>query len=109
MLTVAGAPRGSQRSIIFVGAVYPGPGPDPSKDALLTDCPSLSKDIPRGQAFRKKILLSIGGRVGEYSVTGEQEGTEFAGFLWDAFGPQTQEWLNAGKPRPFDGPNGEEV
>ncbi|KAF2192329.1 carbohydrate-binding module family 18 protein [Zopfia rhizophila CBS 207.26] len=25
----------------------------------------------------------------------------FAEFLWGAFGPQTQEWVDAGKPRPF--------
>ena len=26
-------------------------------------------------------------------------------FLWGAFGPQTQSWLNQGMPRPFDEPN----
>jgi chitinase len=29
--------------------------------------------------------------------------------LWGAFGPQTAAWVSAGKPRPFDGPNGQAV
>ena len=57
----------------------------------------------------KKIILSLGGGTDKYQLTGAQAGRDFADFLWGAFGPKTAAWVNAGKPRPFDGPNGEEV
>lgn len=53
--------------------------------------------------------MSLGGETNTYELTGQQEGEDFADFLWGAFGPQTAEWMDAGKPIPFDGPNGEEV
>lgn len=67
-------------------------------------------DIPVCQkSYGKKIVLSLGGGTNDYQLTGIADGVAFADFLWGAFGPRTAVWVNAGKPRPFDGPNGEEV
>ena len=35
------------------------------------------------------------------SVTNSTSAAYFADYLWGAFGPQTSDWVNAGKPRPF--------
>jgi chitinase len=47
-------------------------------------------------------LLSLGGgsAAGAY-VASDTSAIAFADFLWGAFGPQTDDWVNAGKPRPF--------
>lgn len=67
-------------------------------------------DIPVCQnTYGKKILLSLGGGTNTYQLTGAADGIAFADFLWGAFGPRTAAWLAAGKPRPFDGVNGQEV
>jgi len=67
-------------------------------------------DIPLCQSvYGKNIVLSLGGGAGGYQLTGAEDGEAFADFLWGAFGPQTQEWLDQGLPRPFDGPDGEAV
>jgi chitinase len=67
-------------------------------------------DIPVCQStYKKKILLSLGGGTNTYQLTGAENGVAFANFLWGAFGPQTASWLNAGKPRPFDGPSKQAV
>lgn len=47
-------------------------------------------------------MLSLGGKSGTYQLTGEAEGIAFANFLWGAFGPRTDSWVNASSPRPFD-------
>ena len=57
----------------------------------------------------KKIVLSLGGGGGGYQLTGATDGEAFADFLWGAFGPQTQDWLDQSLPRPFDGPNNSSV
>jgi len=96
------------------GGVYPGPGYngvlDSSKDQLQAQCPSINNDIPICQStYGKKIILALGGGTSTYQLTGVTDGEAFADFLWGAFGPRTSAWVTAGKPRPFDGPNGEEV
>jgi chitinase len=67
-------------------------------------------DIPICQSeYGKKIVLSLGGGAGGYQLTGAANGEAFADFLWGAFGPQTQDWLDKGLPRPFDGPKNASV
>lgn len=67
-------------------------------------------DIPICQSvYGKKIVLSLGGGGGGYQLTGATDGEAFADFLWGAFGPQTQDWLDQSLPRPFDGPNNSSV
>ncbi|KAH9219248.1 glycoside hydrolase superfamily [Leptodontidium sp. 2 PMI_412] len=83
--------------------VYPGPGPDPSKDQLQSSCPQLVADIPVCQNVHgKKIILSLGGGTNTYQLSGAANGEAFADFLWGAFGPRTSEWVARGLPRPFD-------
>lgn len=90
--------------------VYPGPGNNPSLDQLQSECPQLVADIPVCQKeYGKKIILSLGGATASYQLTGTARGTYLANFLWGAFGPQTAAWVEAGLPRPFDGPSGEAV
>lgn len=83
------------------GAVYPGPGPDPARDALQANCPRLVPQIEQCQRiFRKKILLSLGGGVAGYQLTGADAGRAFADQLWAIFGPRPD---GSTLPRPFDG------
>jgi chitinase len=49
----------------------------------------------------KKIILSLGGGTSTYQLNSVADGIYLADFLWGAFGPQNQAWINAGKPRPF--------
>jgi chitinase len=86
--------------------VYAGPGNNPSLNQLQSQCPQVGADIPICQiTYGKKIILSLGGGTGGYQLSGAANGVAFADFLWGAFGPQTQSWLNQGMPRPFDEPN----
>jgi chitinase len=90
--------------------VYAGPGNDSADNQLQTQCPNLVADIPVCQSqYGKKIILSLGGGIDTYGLTGVANGTAFADFMWGAFGPQTSEWLAKGLPRPFDGPNNQSV
>lgn len=90
--------------------VYPGPGNNPTLNQLQSECPNLVADIPICQGtYSKKIVLSLGGASQTYQLTGASDGVAFADFLWGAFGPQTPSWPASGQPRPFDGPNGQEV
>lgn len=55
----------------------------------------------------KKILLSLGGDylTGPYQVTGVTEGVAFAEWLWGAYGPYNQTWIDLNPEaniRPFD-------
>jgi chitinase len=90
--------------------VYAGPGNDPALNELQSECPNLVADIPVCQSqYKKKIILSLGGGLETYGLTGAANGTAFADFIWGAFGPQTKQWLARGLPRPFDGPNNQSV
>ena len=90
--------------------VYSGPGNDSALNQLQSECPQLVADIPICQSvYGKKIVLSLGGGRGGYQLTGATDGEAFADFLWGAFGPQTQDWLDQSLPRPFDGPNNSSV
>lgn len=76
----------------------------------MTSCPTINADIPICQAqYGKKIILSLGGGLQTYQLTGAADGVAFADFLWGAFGPQDAAWIKAGKPRPFDGTDGTAV
>ncbi|KAK2010409.1 chitin recognition protein [Colletotrichum eremochloae] len=86
--------------------VYPGPGNDPSKNQLKSYCPTLNTQIPQcQQQYGKKILLSLGGGVTAYQLTGQAEGETLATYLWMMFGPKDPKWTG---PRPFDN-NGQTV
>lgn len=63
---------------------------------------NLKVDIPYCQERGVKVLLSIGGDytlTSDYKVTTEQNGEDFAEFLYKAFGPYDPFWEG---PRPFD-------
>ncbi|KAI6353100.1 hypothetical protein MCOR25_009182 [Pyricularia grisea] len=90
------------------GSVYPGPGPNPSLDSLQANCPRLVPQIEQCQRiFRKKMLLSLGGGVAGYQLTGAEAGRAFADQLWAMFGPRLpavdgDDDSAAALPRPFD-------
>lgn len=63
---------------------------------------SLQADIPYCRAKGVKVILSIGGvfsATSNYTVADNSTGTEFATFLYNAFGPYNSSWTG---PRPFD-------
>lgn len=75
---------------------YPGPGYDGvinrTADALPERCIDLQNDIPYCQAnYDTKILISIGGAVGEnlaaYGLGNETQGIALAEMLWYGYGP----------------------
>ncbi|TLD33912.1 hypothetical protein PspLS_01301 [Pyricularia sp. CBS 133598] len=83
------------------GAVYPGPGPAPSRDALQANCPRLVPHVEQCQRiFHKKVLLSLGGGVAGYQLTGADAGRALADQLWAMFGPKVG---GSTLPRPLDG------
>lgn len=87
------------------GQVYSGPGyngvVNHNQDGLLSNCPELQSHISACQALGKKILLSLGGDSSSYQLNNVADGQNLADFLWGAYGPVNQTWINQGKPRPF--------
>ncbi|KAK2775254.1 hypothetical protein FQN52_004036 [Onygenales sp. PD_12] len=65
---------------------------------LLSDCHQISEDIPICQALGKTILLSLGGGVRGYKITTKKSATDFADFLWGAYGPKTSAWGDNFRP-----------
>ncbi|KAK2805617.1 hypothetical protein FQN50_006133 [Emmonsiellopsis sp. PD_5] len=65
---------------------------------LLSDCHQISEDIPICQALGKTILLSLGGGVRGYKITTQKSATNFADFLWGAYGPKTDAWGDNFRP-----------
>lgn len=68
----------------------------------MSECVDIQGDIPYCQENGVKVLLSIGGVydaiLSNYEVT-DEHADYFAGFLYMAFGPYSEEWTG---PRPFD-------
>ena len=62
----------------------------------LLHCSQIGEDIKTCQAQGKKVLLSLGGAVGNYGFTSVGEAEDFAGTLWNKFGAGSDE------ERPFD-------
>lgn len=60
-------------------------------------CQSLANAIKTCQTNGVKIFLSLGGAVGEYSLTSEEEALKIGQNLWDAYGNSDSETV----PRPF--------
>ncbi|KAF2691584.1 carbohydrate-binding module family 18 protein [Lentithecium fluviatile CBS 122367] len=78
------------------------PSPSGGDSELLSNCPTIGPGIDICHANGKKVLLSIGGGWPiDYYLPSQELAEYFAEFLWGAFGPTTQEWKDAGKPRPF--------
>jgi len=50
------------------------------------NCEALSKAITTCQGNGKKIILSIGGAAGSYSLQSEDEATKIGEYLWKAYG-----------------------
>ncbi|PLB42382.1 class III chitinase ChiA1 [Aspergillus candidus] len=73
------------------------------KTQLLSGCHQLIEDIPICQQAGKKVLLSLGGAspADKQRVLSDESAIQFADFLWAAFGPQTDAWVEIGGPRPF--------
>ncbi|AQZ12589.1 CTS1 (YLR286C) [Zygosaccharomyces parabailii] len=59
------------------------------------ECSSVAEDIKTCQDEGKIVLLSMGGAVGQYGFTSDDEAEEFAQTLWDTFGG------GSGSDRPF--------
>lgn len=69
---------------------------------FLTGCHQLAEDIPICQAAGKKVLLSLGGDSGSVQkIESEKSAINFADFLWDSFGPKSNNLALLGSPRPF--------
>ncbi|KAG7135564.1 endochitinase like protein [Verticillium longisporum] len=88
-------------------AVFPGPGfhgvNEPRRDALLANCPAINAQIPVcQQTYGKKIILSVGGGMLSYQLTGIQEADLLADQLWAMFGPRNETLVAQGVPRPLD-------
>lgn len=83
---------------------YTGPGYDgtnnPNDNFLYEQCPNLQRDLYYCQQnTNKKILLSLGGAVGNYYLNGPSDGEYLAEFLWGAYGPYNESWTGV---RPLD-------
>ncbi|KAM5346754.1 hypothetical protein ACJ41O_009759 [Fusarium nematophilum] len=74
---------------------------------LLSECKKIQEGIPYCQERGVKVLLSIGGEydeaVSNYKVSSDENGVDFANFLYNAFGPYDPNWDG---PRPFDAEDG---
>jgi len=70
---------------------------------LLKNCQYIGPDITACQKqYGKKVLLSLGGASpSDQYIANNKSAIHFANFLWGAFGPQTDAWTSAKKPRPF--------
>jgi chitinase len=69
---------------------------------LLSGCHQIVEDIPICQAAGKKVFLSLGGASpATQQILEEDTAIAFADFLWLAFGPVNQTWVDIGGPRPF--------
>lgn len=62
----------------------------------LLHCSSVAEDIKTCQSLGKKVLLSLGGAVGSYGFSNDQEAESYAQTLWDMFGGGSSD------TRPFD-------
>ncbi|KAF5101386.1 hypothetical protein D0Z00_000865 [Geotrichum galactomycetum] len=56
---------------------------------LGSSCPELAADIKYCQSLGKKVLLSLGGAVGSYGFTSNQQAINYASTLWNSFGGGT--------------------
>ncbi|KAI8050759.1 chitinase 1 [Thamnidium elegans] len=52
----------------------------------LLDCPAIGTDIKICQDLGVKVILSLGGASGSYSLANDAAGVTFANTLWDLFG-----------------------
>ena len=55
----------------------------------LLSCPAIGTDIQTCQGLGVKIILSLGGAAGSYSLSGDAQAATFAQTLYDLFGPGT--------------------
>lgn len=62
----------------------------------LLHCLEIAKDIKTCQSQGKKILMSLGGAIGTYGFSNDQEAEDFATTLWNKFGGGDDD------ERPFD-------
>ncbi len=87
----------------YKGPGYGGNPPNPANDEMWTDCSPLANALYECQQnTTTKFLLSLGGASGNYNLNSASDGVNLANFLWGAFGPYDQAWVNSGGIRPFD-------
>ncbi|ODQ67172.1 glycoside hydrolase, partial [Nadsonia fulvescens var. elongata DSM 6958] len=88
LTTFPGSNNLPEMNIVGCYSTFPGTN--------LLHCPDIASQIKTCQSLGKKVILSLGGAVGEYGFTSNEEANEFAGTLWNMFlgGTSTQ--------RPFD-------
>jgi chitinase len=90
----------------YQGPGYPVGDINTANNVLLTQCPDLQEDIWDCQQNTKtKLLISLGGAAadGNYQLNNADDGIYLANFLWGAYGPYQQSWVDAGGIRPLDG------
>jgi chitinase len=61
----------------------------------------LVDDIKTCKEAGKKIFLSLGGGHNSYHLDSIKSSTEFANWLWGAFGPKRDDWEGESEPRPW--------
>jgi chitinase len=67
------------------------------------ECAPLQRDINYCQkSTNKKILISLGGQSGGYALNNAADGVYLANWLWGAYGPYNQTWVDNGGIRPLD-------
>lgn len=66
------------------------------EDSTMLHCPTVASDIALCQSLGKKVVLSLGGAYGNYGFSSDTQATEFADYLWNAFGGGNS------TERPFD-------
>jgi chitinase len=64
--------------------------------STLLHCSALAADIKKCQSLGKKVLLSLGGAIGNYGFTSDSEAESYADTLWNLFGNGKAD------TRPFD-------
>jgi chitinase len=103
---IVGANYGNQcgGNSFYNGPGYMGAAPVAANNNLLpSDCGPLQEAIHYCQTqTKKKILLSLGGQSGGYGLNNAADGIYLADFLWGAYGPYNQTWVDNGGIRPLD-------
>lgn len=102
---IVGANYGNQcGSTYYSGPGYPAGVVDPKNNTVLpASCWPLQQDIAYCQQnTNTKILLSLGGATGNYDLATAADGIYLANWIWGAYGPYNQSWVDAGGLRPLD-------
>lgn len=68
-----------------------------SKSGMSSQCENLATSIRKCQSKGVKVILSLGGAVGQYSLSSQSDAESIGQYLWDAYGDTKAEKIH----RPF--------